>query len=121
MIISTLPEGLAELVLSDSTVTIAHIQRVGALSDNVDTMKLAKQWLQLCLENHPDCKSNQMEPTSLLPKRLIQVPIDEAAAALLREEDLDDKIQYAPLSYCWGPGATQQMLTSRNLDSYTNP
>ncbi|KAF2730669.1 HET-domain-containing protein [Polyplosphaeria fusca] len=67
----------------------------------------AKQWLEQCLNSHPNCP----KPQQTLPTRVIAVG-DSNTEPKLYEPASDENEAYVALSYCWG--MTRTLLTTQS-------
>ncbi|KAF2095575.1 HET-domain-containing protein [Rhizodiscina lignyota] len=94
-----------------------------------EDLRLAKQWLTECLENHHLCKTTF---SGLLPRRLVFIgdTLNGGTQKLIttRKTDESDQSykylehrevsQYSTLSYCWGPDPGPLRLQHENLDQF---
>ncbi|RSL91599.1 hypothetical protein CEP51_000221 [Fusarium floridanum] len=70
-------------------------------SDRQALAAQAKEWIDNCERNHPDCRRTQTS----LPKRVVRIvpgPEPGACSVRLYEPDPDTQGEYACLSHCWG-------------------
>jgi hypothetical protein len=85
-------------------------------TDSDQSFRLAKKWLEDCLEKHSQlcCGSQKLPP---LPKRVLDLDCSPDEIRLL--EDSDETSPYICLSHCWGD-ATHHPLqtTSENISSH---
>ncbi|KAF8838343.1 HET-domain-containing protein [Paxillus ammoniavirescens] len=99
------------VVFSDDPTTAGHIHRrdmnfdVGADA----SYKLAKTWLQECIEGHEECPKYKHQP---LPTRVLDVaPVDDPQHQIRLCVPNGEAAAYTALSYCWGgpqPFSTQK-------------
>lgn len=76
-----------------------------------DRLQLAKEWLDTCTAQHPNCTSN----AGTWPRRVLELDGD---TVYLREYAARPAgAEYIALSYCWGPNATFKTLKS-NLQAH---
>jgi len=81
------------------------------LAPNSDAVfLLARSWINDCLSNHDACPKAKDE---LLPTRLIDVSLLGDPRIYLSSPD--EKGQYLALSYCWGTGPKDYVLTSNTM------
>jgi hypothetical protein len=62
-------------------------------------LKIVRQWLKHCDNNHPKCRPSD---TATLPTRLIDVGNRGSATLRLHETRVSDKMRYIALSHPWG-------------------
>ncbi|RTE80640.1 hypothetical protein BHE90_004830 [Fusarium euwallaceae] len=78
---------------------LIHAQATLAEFGSAETFRAVWQWLDECVDNHPECPGNAPKE---LPTRLIMVsPLGVESSARLCET-LGTTGQYCALSYCWG-------------------
>ncbi|KAJ4302706.1 hypothetical protein N0V90_001596 [Kalmusia sp. IMI 367209] len=74
----------------------------------------ATKWLSYCLEHDDLCKP---PPSQFIPRRLIDVGLENSGDPFLVEPE--EPVQYACLSYCWGPDTQDVLKTIQsNLESH---
>jgi hypothetical protein len=81
--------------------TRATIARVTSYSGSPETTGIARNWLENCRTNHPECKIAAIDS---LPARLIELRAKEPNHVYLRDTTGLISVDYAALSYCWGAG-----------------
>ncbi|PQE06892.1 heterokaryon incompatibility protein [Rutstroemia sp. NJR-2017a BVV2] len=76
------------------------------LEDGRKSMILAREWLRECTRNHSTCsrRSKIVPPTRLLR-------IDKGKLHLCLSVDLEDCLDYATLSHCWGDANILRLLS----------
>jgi hypothetical protein len=79
-------------------------------------ISLFKSWLRICTENHSECSHPAAKGTQ--PLRLVDV-IDMCVVTFSGDEKLDKR--YFALSYVWGKGAKNFLLTRENMQGYSQP
>lgn len=60
------------------------------------------EWLKDCRETHQNCRTTN---NAFLPSRLIRIT-DAENATLISSAQIDGRVDYATLSYCWGGSQT---------------
>ncbi|KAI0896640.1 heterokaryon incompatibility protein-domain-containing protein [Annulohypoxylon nitens] len=81
-----------------------------------ETLGLAKNWLDICKAQHPNCN---IQEGHYVPSRLLDV--DQDGVKLVLREDLkgfQDGIQYVALSHCWGRSQPLK-TTEKNMRTHT--
>ncbi|KAM3070195.1 hypothetical protein ACMFMG_003766 [Clarireedia jacksonii] len=78
-----------------------------SLHDGRKAMALAGNWLKDCNHNHIACSR---EKKTVLPNRLVR--IDDGKVRLCPSTDLEDNLDYATLSHCWGNLNILRLLSS---------
>ncbi|CAG1986072.1 unnamed protein product [Fusarium graminearum] len=95
-------------------------------NDSACTKELAVSWLARCIQNtdgqHDICNKGDQDyiPTRLLD---VQHALENNVVRLVCPNKEDEKfkgVEYATLSYCWGPHAAEQnpMLLANNLETW---
>jgi hypothetical protein len=90
-----------------------RMKQVRPLSANTSsdvTLRLLKDWIRNCEENHTSCKRQRASP---LPKRILEI----AAGSVYLREQLDFQSNYACLSHCWGSDGPAVRLTKASMAS----
>lgn len=59
-----------------------------------------QEWRQVCSDNHEMCRTTAAASTRVMPTRLLDLAPD--APCLIETCILNNDIEYAALSYCWG-------------------
>ncbi|KAH8204060.1 hypothetical protein TruAng_001742 [Truncatella angustata] len=75
--------------------------------------KAVSNWLQNCLENHDSC--NRFPESQNKPKRLIYVGDESRDPFLVDAENINKRIKWLSLSYCWG-GEPLVKLTKNTMN-----
>ena len=78
--------------------------------------KMALGWESRCSESHQACTKDNS--TSYLPKRVIDVGIDDDSVPRLYEPVESISARYVALSYCWGPEGHNLTTTHESLPSH---
>jgi hypothetical protein len=94
-----LSDTLTEAKISQARAATHDSQVIGREIDEFPDFSLARQWIDECLENHPQCAQVHV-PT--LPSRIIDVgcvDMTEEPHLILPQ---GQKSQYVTLSHCWG-------------------
>ncbi|KAK4447339.1 HET-domain-containing protein [Podospora aff. communis PSN243] len=77
---------------------------------------LARSWLEMCEEKHPECRSKNFTPE--LPAYVVDVVPDSATVtARLYKTAVGEKAKYLSLSYCWGDEG-QLTTTKENREAH---
>lgn len=84
-------------------------QSTGAM----ETLNLAKSWLENCMQCHQACRPQETEQT--WPTRLIE--IESSSPRLVSSSGLPGRFKYATLSHCWGTYQYLRLLKG-NLRSF---
>ncbi|KAH4001989.1 hypothetical protein HBI13_013140 [Parastagonospora nodorum] len=94
-----------------------------ALESSADTytqqgelLKIARNWVSNCAENHKDCNGSHRHRDKL-PTRLISVNEEVPRLVLTAGLETNDRPRYSTLSHCWGTEPFLQ-LTEQNLDTF---
>ena len=77
-------------------------------------LKILRQWLKHCDDNHPKC---QPSDTASLPTRLIDVGDRDSTTITLYETEANDSIKYIALSHPWG-NPPHFCTFSSNIEEY---
>ena len=96
-----------------------------------ESLALAAKWIDCCTREHSLCTQLRSRTTSSdetwLPKRLLEVVFsdnEDDCRIYLRENlngtDNHNIVDYATLSYCWGPDADFMKLTRDSLETFNN-
>ena len=97
-----------------------------------ESFDAAAEWIDTCTRDHSLCTQLRNRPVSSpdtlwLPTRLLEVVSlgDGSDDMVYLREDLTSSdsqsiIDYATLSYCWGPAADFLKLTKNSLNSFVN-
>lgn len=72
----------------------------------------ASRWLRHCLENHDRCR---VDTAGFMPRRLLKIgtPTD-GQVSVVETAELTQQVQFAALSYCWGPDTSGVRTTTRS-------
>jgi hypothetical protein len=97
---------------AETEVTIA---RVTSYSGSPETMGIARNWLERCRTNHPECKIAAIDS---LPARLIELRTEEPNHVYLCDTTGLVSVDYAALSYCWGTGEKGVETTTAKLHEF---
>lgn len=82
----------------------------------MECMKIAREWLRNCLDNHDSCRGPAGSDRRL-PSRVIDVGDEEHDPKLVVTDHAVG--EYAVLSYCWGKSTHQHVtLSLQNLDAF---
>jgi hypothetical protein len=79
-------------------------------------VSLFRSWLRTCIANHPQC--SRPSASGSLPLRLIDV---NEMCLVTVSSDERARTQYLALSYVWGEGPKDFILTTTNLQDYMCP
>src|SRR2546423_994682 len=90
---------------------IRDFEPLSTSSGSDRSTKLARRWLQECLDHHPDCQRKR-QLCSARPSRLLDV--SEPFIKLRDQSGMDIESEYTALSHCWGQAETF-CLTTQNL------
>jgi hypothetical protein len=74
-------------------------------SGSSECMARAYNWLNTCMNSHPNCSSPRLDRTNTaqLPKRIIDVGCEDVPPRLCEVGSLSvTEISYVALSHCWG-------------------
>ena len=90
-------------------------------TDADEVFKLARRWLDTCLNHHKICRQSSNE-VEFVPTRLLKVTASNSfllsvQLCLTDSEDFQPHTPYLALSHCWG-GADVLKLKTSNLDTF---
>jgi hypothetical protein len=111
--ISTLRVANAADNIRDEPATDSFCRKLTHLDPSSDAvLQLASNWLDDCLSNHPGCTTT---PDASLPTRVIDVC--QGTMSKLHISSLGERGRYLALSYCWGAGPRDYVLTADKLNA----
>lgn len=89
----------------------AKLWCLNALPGSDSSSRLISKWFNTCKNSHKECHKTQ---TSFCPTRLIKIEQNEGRRVLRLSEksSVEDAVDYAALSYCWGENQNVTTVTS---------
>lgn len=75
-----------------------------------ENFKLARGWMETCLESHEGCEKSIQSPSQFSPTRLLEI-VNESTVRLQSSNEISSS-RWTALSYCWG--GPQPVQTTRN-------
>ena len=96
--------------------TIRTLDPVATHSSSDESFALARRWLDDCVNNHENCRTDTDPP---LPTRAIDIGLDGKVPVLVETKGATGR--YATLSYCWGKTGRKEQLktTEETLHAHT--
>ncbi|KAF2787707.1 HET-domain-containing protein [Melanomma pulvis-pyrius CBS 109.77] len=84
----------------------------GSIGNTKDSLVVASRWLEKCRKSHWKCSNSVDE---FIPTRLVST--EEGQARVIPRIDIQEPIEYATLSHCWGE-MNFLTLTKSNLETF---
>ncbi|KAI5777661.1 hypothetical protein EDC01DRAFT_782401 [Geopyxis carbonaria] len=93
-----------------AAVDIKHPAQLSRSTKSAASFQLAREWIDECVNRHPECGRPVGAGTPVRPTRLVDVQPEDPKIVLTA--GFESTPEYLTLSYCWGQGLAFKLLES---------